>query len=297
MLLLSAPGALRAEPSAGGPPGALRDLALSVQRVELDNGLRVVLNPDRRSPSVAVAVVYQVGSRDESPGRTGFAHLFEHMMFQGSANVAKGEHFTWITARGGTLNGTTSTDRTNYFETLPASELSLALFLEADRMATLAVTQENLDNQRAVVKEEYRMRVSNQAYAEGSVRLRALAFEGHVPYAHDPIGSLEDLERASIDEVRAFHDAHYVPGRAVVAISGDFDVDRALAEVRDRFGGIPAGRPAPALVIPQVPAQTAPRRAEVTDTNARTPAVLRGWVVPPRSEAEHRALDMAVTVL
>jgi predicted Zn-dependent peptidase len=231
-------GPVHAAPSATVAPsgGGKDDLTLSIQRATLDNGLRVVMNVDHSSPNVAVCVTYDVGSRNEEVGKAGFAHLFEHMMFQGSANVQKGQHFTLITARGGTLNGTTSTDRTNYFEMLPSSELSLGLWLEAERMKSLAVTAENVENQRAVVQEEYRMRVSNQAYAEGRMRLRALAFEGYFPYGHDPIGIMADLDAAKLEYVAAFHAAYYAPDNAVLAISGDFDTDQAMTLVREYFG-------------------------------------------------------------
>src|SRR5512140_3736614 len=183
--------ALAASPAAAAPPpspspsppssAATPPLKLDVQRETLENGLRVVLSVDHTSPTVAVDVIYDVGGRNEERGRSGFAHLFEHMMFQGSRNVGRGEHANLVSAHGGVLNGTTNGDRTNYYEMLPSSELPLALWLEADRMKSLAVTPVNVENQRAVVQEEYRMRVSNQAYQEGYIRLRALAFEGYFP--------------------------------------------------------------------------------------------------------------------
>jgi zinc protease len=273
------------------------ELALSIQRATLENGLRVVMNVDHGAPNVAVCVVYDVGSRNEGEGRSGFAHLFEHMMFQGSGHVQKGEHFKLITARGGTLNGTTSTDRTNYFEMLPASELPLALWLEADRMKSLSVTRENVENQRAVVQEEYRMRVSNQAYAEGGIRLRALAFEGYFPYSHDPIGSMADLDAAKFEYVAAFHEAYYAPDNAVLAISGDFDPDVAMKLVEENFGNAPKRKTVPVYSPPPPPEQTAPRKAEVRDTNARTPALLQGFTIPPNRTAEHYALEIAGIVL
>jgi predicted Zn-dependent peptidase len=282
---------------AAGPPPKLGELALAIQRVTLENGLRVVLNVDHSSPNVAVCVVYDVGSRNEVPGRSGFAHLFEHMMFQGSQHVGKGEHFKLITARGGTLNGTTSQDRTNYFEMLPSSELPLALWLEADRMKTLAVTAENMENQRAVVQEEYRMRVSNQAYAEGGIRLRALAFEGYFPYAHDPIGSMADLDAAKLEYVSAFHDSHYAPDGAVLSISGDFDADAAMKLVHEWFDGAKKRAAPPKYDPGTLPEQTAPRHADVVDTNARTPAVMFGFPIPPARSKEHYALEVAGLVL
>jgi zinc protease len=286
---------LAAEPE--GVKSKVGELALSVQRATLENGLRVVMNVDHGAPNVAVCVVYDVGSRNEVPGRSGFAHLFEHMMFQGSGHVHKGEHFKLISARGGTLNGTTSADRTNYFEMLPASELPLALWLEADRMKSLAVTRENVENQRAVVQEEYRMRVSNQAYAEGGIRLRALAFDGYFPYSHDPIGSMADLDAAKFEYVSEFHEAYYAPDNAVLAIAGDFDPDVAMKLVQEDFGNAPRRKTAPVYAPPSLPEQTAPRQAEVHDTNARTPALLQGWAIPPNRTPEHYALELAGIVL
>ena len=284
------------EPTKPGT-GDVANLALSIQRVTLDNGLRVVLNADRSAPNVAVSVIYDVGSRNETEGRTGFAHLFEHMMFEGSKNVPKGEHFKLITARGGTLNGTTSTDRTNYFEMLPASELALALWLEADRMKSLNVTPENVENQRAVVEEEYRMRVSNQAYAEGAMKLRTLVFDGYFPYDHDPIGKMADLDAAKFEYVSAFHDAYYAPDDAVLAIAGDFDADEAMKLVRQYFGDAPRRKTVPEYVPPPVPEQKAPRCADMKDTNAKNPAVLEGWVIPPSRTPEHYALELAAVLL
>jgi zinc protease len=287
-----APASLGAE---AGPRVA--SLALSVQRATLDNGLRVVMNVDRGSPNIAACVAYDVGSRNEQEGLSGFAHLFEHVMFQGSAHVSKGEHFKLITARGGTLNGTTSTDRTNYFEMLPSSELPLALWLEADRMKSLAVTQPNVENQRAVVQEEYRMRVSNQAYAEGGIKLRSLAFQGYFPYSHDTIGSMADLDGAKFEQIATFHDAYYAPDNAVLTVSGDFDPDEAMKLIGEYFGAAPRRQAVPAYAPPPLPEQAAPRHADVKDTNARTPALLQGWVIPPARSPEHYALELAALVL
>jgi predicted Zn-dependent peptidase len=219
------------------------------------------------------------------------------MMFQGSKNVQKGEHFKLIPARGGTLNGTTSTDRTNYFEMLPSSELALALFLEADRMKSLAVTRENVENQRAVVQEEYRMRVSNQAYAEGYIKLRALVFDAYFPYSHDPIGSMADLDAAKFEDVAAFHAAYYAPDNAVLVIAGDFEPDEAMRLVRQYFGDATKRAKAPVYAPPPFPEQKAPRTTEVTDTNARTPGIFLGWAIPPDRTPEHYALELAALVL
>jgi zinc protease len=281
---------------AGSTAGG-ENLSLSVQRVTLENGLRVVMNVDHGSPNIAVCVTYDVGSRNEISGRSGFAHLFEHMMFQGSGHVAKGEHFKLITARGGTLNGTTSVDRTNYFEMLPSSELALALFLEADRMKSLAVTPANVENQRAVVQEEYRMRVSNQAYAEGFVRMRALAFQGFFPYEHDTIGSMADLDAAKFEYVADFHAQYYGPDNAVLTVAGDFDPDEAMRLIREDFGGAVRRKNAPAYTPTPLPEQKTVRTAELTDTNAKTPGLLQAWTIPASRTPEHYAIELASTIL
>jgi predicted Zn-dependent peptidase len=258
--------------------------------------LRVVLNEDHSSPTVAVCVTYDVGSRNEVPGRSGFAHLFEHMMFQGSRNVGKGDHFLYVSSRGGSLNGTTSSDRTNYFELAPASALPLLLWLEGDRMKTLAVTAENFENQRKVVQEEYRMRVSNAAYALGHTRMNELVFEGYFPYAHDPIGSMEDLDQAQLQWIRDFHSAYYAPNNAVLSISGDFQPDAAMELVRRHFAD---AKPVdvPDYTPPPVPEQTAPRGDEVTDPNAKTIGLYLGWMIPPNRQPEHYALELATLIM
>jgi zinc protease len=302
-LTTSAP---RAQPPAKAPAAsgkakdpaaeALGRLAVSIQRRTLPNGLRVVMDPDPASPTVAVSVTYDVGSRIEESGRSGFAHLFEHMMFEGSAHVKKGEHFALITERGGTLNGTTSADRTNYFEVLPASELALALWLEADRMRSLSVSAENFENQRAVVKEEYRMRYENAAYARAVLRLGELVFANYPPYANPTIGKMADLDRAELVWAQDFYARHYVPNNAVVAIVGGFEPDDATALVERYFGSIPK-RPVTAFQIPTTLPAAAPARERLTDSNAKTPGLIVGWVVPPARSAEHYALELAATLL
>jgi predicted Zn-dependent peptidase len=212
-----------------------------IQRSRLDNGLRVVLSPDDSAPIVAVNLWYDVGSKHERPGRTGFAHLFEHMMFQGSEHVAKGEHFAHIQAVGGTLNASTWLDRTNYFETVPSHELELCLWLESDRLASLlpAMTQEKLDNQREVVKNERRWAVDNQPYGTWDERIQALLYpEGHT-YHHSTIGSMEDLDAASLDDVGEFFATYYAPNNAVLTVAGDFEADTAMAMIQRHFAAIP----------------------------------------------------------
>ena len=303
---LLATGVARAQtardPAAPNPPAASAPvpaaLSIKVEKATLDNGLRVVMNVDHTSPTIAVAVTYDVGSRNEDRGRSGFAHLFEHMMFEGSANVAKGEHFKLISSHGGNLNGTTSSDRTNYFETLPSSELPLALWLEADRMKSLNVTEENFENQRKVVQEEYRMRVSNVAYAPASIRLDELVFQGYWPYEHDAIGSMQDLDHAELDWVKAFHESHYAPNLAVLSIAGDFEPDEAMQLVHRFFDTAKKQEKVIAYEPPpEMPEPAAPRQAQLEDSHAKTPAFFYGWSIPPNREADHYALEQAISIL
>ena len=278
-------------------PAAARPLdRLVIVRERLPNGLRVVLNPDRSVPTIAVAVYYDVGSRNEVEGRSGFAHLFEHMMFQGSANVAKGDHFVIITNRGGSMNGTTSEDRTNYYETLPSNELELGLWLEADRMRSLAITAENFENQRAVVMDERRQSYENQPYGASFLRANALAYGDYWPYAHSTIGDMQDLVNAPLSAVQEFWLQHYAPNNAVLSVSGDFDPAEAMALIRRHFEDI-GSRPVPAYSPPAIQAQTAERRDQMTDPLADLPALHINYHIPPAQEADHAALEMLSLIL
>ena len=212
-----------------------------IHRLTLPNGMRVVVSPDHTVPNVTVNIWVGVGSRHEAPGRTGFAHLFEHLMFQGSRGVRSGEHFEALMAEGGRLNATTWFDRTNYFETVPTGAVELALWLEADRHGHLldAVTQENLDNQRDVVKEEKRQRYDNQPYGTALIDVYATVFpEGH-PYHHPTIGSMADLDAASLDDVHAFFRAHYGPDNTVLTLCGDLTPEHGFALAQRYFGDLP----------------------------------------------------------
>lgn len=224
-----------------GPTAAhADDPSIPYEKYELENGLDVVLAPDDSTPIVYVSVWYHVGSKDERKGLTGFAHLFEHLMFQGSLSV-EGEYFGPLQEVGASINGSTSFDRTNYFELVPARYLPLALFMESDRMGALlpVLTQDKLDNQREVVRNERRQRYENPPYGEASKDLYAALYpEGH-PYHHMPIGSHEDLEAAALDDVKAFFQTWYAPNNASLVIAGDFDPQTARALVEKNFGGIP----------------------------------------------------------
>ncbi len=288
----------QAAPGSGEATSAPTPLQLNLTRYSLANGLRVVLNPDGATPAVSVCVTYDVGSRNEQIGRSGFAHLFEHMMFQGSRNVDKGEHFRKIAERGGKANGTTNKDRTNYYQTLPSSELELALWLEADRMQTLAVNRANFENQRAIVLEEYRMRYSGRAYALGYHRLHQLVFQGYWPYEHPTIGFIEDLDEAQFRWVRKFHRQYYVPNNAVLSISGSFDVNQAKALVEKHFADQRPNNNLPAFDVPdRMPRQTSERLSVIVDHNAKTPGVFYGYRIPATRTRTHRALELASLVL
>ncbi len=220
----------------------------------LDNGLRVIVQEDHTTPVVSVHVMYHVGSKHERPGRTGFAHLFEHLMFQGSEHVANDAHFKYVQDAGGTLNGSTWFDRTNYFETLPANELELGLWLESDRMGYFesAMTQEKLDNQRDVVKNERRQSYENRPYGLAMETMLRLAFpEGH-PYRHPTIGFMEDLDAASLEDVRGFFRTHYTPDNAVLVLVGDLETERGIELAERYFGDIPRGPGAQQVTAPQV---------------------------------------------
>ncbi|WP_256840965.1 M16 family metallopeptidase [Ornithinimicrobium cryptoxanthini] len=234
----------------------------------LDNGLRVLVSPDHTVPTVTVNIWVGVGSRHERPGRTGLAHLFEHLMFQGSANVGEGEHFSLLMEQGGTLNATTWFDRTNYFETVPTGALELVLWLEADRQGRLldAVTQANLDNQRDVVMEEKRQRYDNQPYGTAIADLGSLVFpEGH-PYHHPTIGSMQDLDAATLADVHAFYQRHYTPGNTVLTLVGDIGAEEGLDLVEQHLGLLSAPTPQPQRPVPQLdPLEDAPRLSRAED--------------------------------
>ena len=266
-----------------------------IEQFTLANGLRVVLSPDRAIPVVSVAVYYDVGSRNEKEGRTGFAHLFEHMMFQGSENVPKAAHFQYIFNAGGTMNGTTSTERTNYFETLPSNYLPLAFWLESDRMRSLKVTQENLDNQRNAVQEEKRLRYDNQPYVNAFLRMNELIFTNPAN-AHSTIGSMEDLDAATIDDVREFFRIYYAPNNAVLSVVGDFDTAEARALVDKYFGNIPAQQTPPRVDVSESEA-VAIREETFHDPLAPAPAFVLGWKIPERRTREFYALSLGGTLL
>jgi predicted Zn-dependent peptidase len=266
----------------------------------LPNGLRLIISEDHLAPVAAVNVWYNVGSKHEEPGRTGFAHLFEHVMFQGSRHVGKAEHIALVQAAGGTMNGTTWLDRTNYFETMPSHQLELALWLEADRMGTLldALSQENLDNQREVVKNEKRWSYDNRPYGTWVEKLLGSIFpEGH-PYHHPTIGSMADLDAASIEDVSAFFRLHYAPNNAVLSVVGDVEPDQVRTWVERYFGEIPAN---PRLPVPlpdmSLPASIGGEIREIVPDRVPLPRIHWGFRGPVFADPRLDALDLAGQIL
>lgn len=265
------------------------------QQFKLKNGLRVILSEDHTAPTYSICVTYDVGSRDERPGRTGLAHLFEHMMFQGSENIGKGEHMLLVTNNGGGMNGTTNQDRTTYFETLPANQLDLGLFLEADRMRALAVNESNLDNQRKTVQEERRLGVDNRPYGQLQDLLPDMVYDGF-PYKHSVIGSMADLGAATLEDVKEFFRIYYAPNNAVLSLVGDFKTEDVLAKINQYFGNIPA-QPAPKPPDMTEPRQTAERRKVIEDAFAPTPMITIVYKVPRADTPDHYAAVTAARPL
>ena len=262
---------------------------------KLKNGLRLIVAEDHVAPVFSVAVVYNVGSRDERKGRTGFAHLFEHMMFKGSENVGPGEHFYTVFSHGGVMNGTTSKERTLYFETMPANQLEAALFLEADRMRSLAIVKENLDNQRKAVQEERRQGLDNQPYGRTQEALDELAFDSPA-YKHSVIGSMDDLNAASTEDVASFFQTYYAPNNAIMAVTGDVSTARVQELARKYFESIPP-QPAPPPVDITQPPQNGERRLALEDGLARLPRLDVVYRIPSSLSADDDAIDVLRLVL
>ncbi len=270
---------------------------LTVERHTLANGLRLVLHPDRSLPLAAVNLWYHVGSKNERPGHTGFAHLFEHMLFQGSAHLGTNDHFRYIQQVGGVANGSTWYDRTNYYETLPAHHLEMGLWLESDRMGFLlpAMTAEKLENQRSVVMNERRQRVDNQPYGRAMERLHELLYPLPHPYHWPVIGTMEDIAAATLAEVEEFFRTFYAPNNAVLTLAGDFDPGTARDLVERWFGDLPRGPEAPA-VRAALPDGGGERR-EVLPDDVHLPRVYVGYPVPAMGEPAWYAADLLSTML
>jgi predicted Zn-dependent peptidase len=270
-------------------------IAVSFKEYKLANGLRIILSEDQHAPTYSIYVTYNVGSRDEKPGRTGFAHLFEHMMFQGSANVGKGEHFILVLNNGGSANGTTNADRTNYFQTLPANQLELGIFLEADRMRSLNINQANLDNQRHTVQEERRQGVDNRPYGRTYEAVIGTAYDNFV-YKHSTIGSMEDLNAATLKDVAEFFRIYYAPNNAVLSLVGAFKSEEAMALIKKYFENIPSQPPPPAPNVAE-PEQQAERRETIEDPFAQTPRIDIVYKIPPGNTPDSYALQVLGQIL
>ncbi|HTD83151.1 MAG TPA: pitrilysin family protein [Gemmatimonadaceae bacterium] len=284
--------------------GKSPELRVDFTRETLPNGLNVIYHVDHSTPVAAVLLWYNVGSKMEEPGRTGFAHLFEHMMFQGSKNVAKGQHFSLLEAAGGRggadINGTTNWDRTAYFETIPSNQVELGLWLESDRMATLleAMDQAKLDNQREVVKNERRQSFDNQPYGIWVEKMGEAMFpEGH-PYHHSVIGSMADLSAASLTDVSNFFKTYYAPNNAVLVIAGDIDVPQVKQMVRKYFGSIPRGPRVPPLANTRVPEVVGhQQRYVIADAQAPAPAIFVGYRVPSAEDSRAPVVSLLGDVI
>jgi len=273
---------------------------IDFEQFTLPNGLHVIYSVDRSTPIVSVDMWYHVGSKNERPGRSGFAHLFEHMMFEGSAHVKKSEHGQLIERAGGNYNGSTAEDRTNYWETVPSNRLNLALWLEADRLRSLAITEDNFENQRQAVKEERRLRVDNQPYAAAFSDGLTWPFDSTscFPYAHTVIGSMADLDAAKVPDVQAFFDTYYAPNDAMLVVVGDFDPGELRRLVNQYFAGVPshvAGE-SPGCAT-TVPASKGPVRREVRDAHANLDLVMRLYAIPEHRHADTPALEILNIIL
>ena len=277
------------------PAARAQSFKVAFTEFRLDNGLRVVLSEDHAAPVVAVVIYYDVGSRNEVRGRTGFAHLFEHMMFQGSENVGKAEHFKYVESNGGIIQGSTHSDHTGYYEFLPSNQLELALWLESDRMRSLKITPENLKNQQEAVKEEKRSSYDNQPYWPALIKMDEMVFQNWAN-AHSSIGSMEDLDAANISDVQSFFDTYYAPNNAVLVIAGDIDAPRAEALVRKYFNSIPR-RNAPPPVDVSEPPEVASRKAVADDAHAQMPAIAIAWKIPARRTPDFYAIALLKSIL
>ena len=281
--------------SAPQPTPATNLPPINFKESKLKNGLRVFLVEDHSAPVVSLALIYDVGSRNERQGRTGFAHLFEHMMFQGSGEVGRGEYMMLVFNNGGNLNGTTNEERTLYFETLPANQLDLSLFLEADRMRGLDITKDSLDNQRNAVQEERRLGLDNQAYGKFREKFDEMMFDNFI-YKHSVIGSMDDLNAASVEDVKDFFRIYYAPNNATLALVGDFKSADALEKIKKNFEAIPA-QPTPAKVDPTEPEQTAERRFTMEDPLAQLALLNIGYKGVIGNTPDAYALQVLGTVL
>ena len=297
VLALAAGAAAQVSSGGQAPPQPITPPKLELRTHTMANGLRIVMLEDHSAPVVNLQVWYHVGSKDERAGRTGFAHLFEHLMFKGSAHVGPDEHSRIIEALGGFDNAYTNFDATVYWQTFPSNYLERVVWLEADRMASLNVDEANFKSEREVVKEERRMRYENSPYGLVAEDLYTVAFRVH-PYKHLPIGSLEDLNKASVEDVREFFRTYYRSDNATMVIAGDFDPAQAVAWAEKYFGGIPKpAAPVPRVTTVEPPQQAEQRISKFYGTNSPLPAVVQGYRLPPKYSPDSYALDLAANIL
>ena len=277
----------------------MHQMQIPIETYTLQNGLTVVLSEDHTAPIVAVNLWYHVGSANEREGRTGFAHLFEHMLFQGSADVGSNEHFELIQRAGGTLNGSTWLDRTNYFETVPSNQLELAIWLEANRMGFLlpAMTQQKLDTQRDVVQNERRWSVDNQPYGTWWERLPALVFPPDHPFHHSLIGSMAHLDAASLEDIAQFFSTYYTPDNAVLSIAGDFDPAEARQMIERHFGMIPRGAGKPPLADMHVPESFGGAMREVVEDEVMLPRLFLASRTPVFGSPDYYVASVTSAIL
>ncbi len=277
-------------PAQSAPP-------IEYETFTLSNGLRFIVHEDHSAPVAAVDVWYDVGSAHEKPGRSGFAHLFEHLLFEETENLDKGDFDDYLTRAGGWNNGSTTEDRTNYFEMVPSNRVNLALWLEAERMANLRVTETNFEREREVVKEERRLRIDNQPYGEAFLTLDTLAADWP-PYEHTVIGSMADLDAATVQDVIEFRDTHYVPNNAAVVVAGDVTVTQVRELAEELFGAIPRGPDRERLpAIPATPRTDGERRVVLEDELATIPLFMAAFNVPPHAHPDSYALTHLVSIL
>ncbi len=280
--------------------GILIGNSLMAQKVkfeeyDLDNGLHVILHQDKTAPVVTTSVMYHVGAKDENPDRTGFAHFFEHLLFEGTKNIKRGEWFKIVTSNGGTNNANTTDDRTYYYEVFPSNNLELGLWMESERMLHPVINQIGVDTQNEVVKEEKRLRVDNQPYGNFLASIKKNLFKKH-PYRWATIGSMEHLDAASLEEFRAFNKKFYIPNNAVLVVAGDIDIDKTKELVKKYFGSIPKGKEIKRTKFEEEPI-TKEFTAEYHDPNIQIPAVMMAYRTPSMKTRDAYVLDLISTIL
>lgn len=279
----------------GFAQGVSAQTNIEFTKYKLDNGLTVILHQDKTAPIVAVSIMYKVGGKDSFDGRTGFAHFFEHLLFEGSENIGRGEFAKYVEEAGGILNANTSQDRTYYFEILPSNQLELGLWLESERLLHAKVDQAGVETQRSVVKEERRQRMDNQPYGQLLYELFRHGFQEH-PYKDPNIGYMEDLNGAQEQDYKKFYETYYVPNNAVLSIAGDMDVAKTKALIEKYFAPIPKGAEPPRVTITE-PALTGEVRDSIFDAKAPLPALIMGYRTPERNHPDFYAISMMNQVL